>query len=394
MSLLKQFLFVFLIGCLAYGGYLGWGEYVDAGETPPERARGGGGGAIPVETGVARIQAMPVIAEAVGTTLARQSIEIVPLSDGRIEKISFQAGQQVKAGDVLVQLDSDIERADLKEAQAALDRAQLELDRITVLRQKNVATKATVDELASNLVAAQAAEARARRKLADRTIRAPFSGQTGISRYDKGARVTDTTVITTLDDLSSVEIEFSVAEYLFAKTRMGQKVEATAAAYPGRVFSGVVTQIDSRVDPVSRSFKVRAEVPNPDGALPRGMFLYLRMTLEAYEVLVIPEEAVVAETGSAFVFVVEDNKVQRRSIDVGRREFGIAEVTDGLAPGTVVVTRGTGKLRNGATVKIISPDGTRKGKGQDGAKTGTEAGAVLQDRASPAAEQSAARGVQ
>lgn len=360
MSLLKQLLFVALLGGIAYGGYLGWGEYVGANEAPPERARGEG--AIAVETGVARIQAMPVIAEAVGTTLARQSIEIVPLSDGRIEQISFQPGQQVNAGDILVRLDSDIERADLKEAEAALAKARQELDRITVLRQKNVATKASVDELASNMVAAEAAEARARRKLADRTIRAPFSGQTGISRYDKGARVTDTTVLTTLDDLSNVEIEFSVAEYLFAKTRLGQTVEASAAAYPDREFTGVVTQIDSRVDPVSRSFKVRAEVPNPDGALPRGMFMYLRMTLAANEVLVIPEEAIVAETGSAFVFVVEDNKVERRSISVGRREFGIAEITDGLSPGTVVVTRGTGKLRNGATVKVASPGAGQTGK--------------------------------
>ncbi|MEX2617014.1 MAG: efflux RND transporter periplasmic adaptor subunit [Alphaproteobacteria bacterium] len=380
MSLLKQLLFVALLGGLAYGGYLGWGEYVGANEAPPEKVRGGG--AIAVETGVARIQAMPVIAEAVGTTLARQSIEIVPLSNGRIEQISFEPGQQVKAGDVLVRLDSDIERADLKEAESALDKARMELDRITVLRQKNVATKATVDELASNLVAAEAAEARARRKLADRTIRAPFSGQTGISRYDKGARVTDTTVITTLDDLSSVEIEFSVAEYLFAKTRLGQKVEASAAAYPDREFSGVVTQIDSRVDPVSRSFKVRAEVPNPDGALPRGMFMYLRMTLAANEVLVIPEEAIVAETGAAFVFVVEDNKVTRRNIDVGRREFGIAEVTDGLAPGSVVVTRGTGKLRDGATVRVVTPGSEKNGEGPGGGQV---------SKNSPASGQPAAR---
>ncbi|MDA0661363.1 MAG: efflux RND transporter periplasmic adaptor subunit [Proteobacteria bacterium] len=389
MSLLKQLLFVVLLGGLAYGGYLGWGEYVGANEAPPERA-GGGGGAIAVETGIARIQAMPVIAEAVGTTLARQSIEIVPLSDGRIEQISFEAGQQVKAGDVLVRLDSDIERADLKQAEAALDRARLELDRITVLRQKNVATKATVDELASNLVAAEAAEARARRKLADRTIRAPFSGQTGIGRYDKGARVTDTTVITTLDDLSNVEIEFSVAEYLFAKTRLGQKVEATAAAYPDRGFTGTVTKIDSRVDPGNRSFKVRAEVPNPDGALPRGMFMYLRMTLAAHEVLVIPEEAIVAETADSFVFVVEDNKVQRRSISVGRREFGIAEVTDGLSPGAVVVTRGTGKLRNGATVKIATPGGEKDRKGSGGGRK-TEAGAEKPDKRKLASDQSAAR---
>jgi membrane fusion protein (multidrug efflux system) len=366
MSLLKQFLFIILLSGLAYGGYVGWGWYFGTGETTNAKERRGGG-AVAVETGVAQIQAMPIVAEAVGSTIARQSIEIVPLSDGRIEEVGFKAGQRVKAGDVLVRLDSDIERADLMQAEAARSKATLELDRINVLRQKNVATKATVDELATNLVTAEAAEARARRKLSDRTIRAPFSGTMGISRYDKGARVTNSTVLTTLDDLSTVEIEFSVAEQLFSKTRVGQTVEATAAAYPDRVFSGAVTKIDSRIDPVSRSFKVRAEVQNQDGALPAGMFMYLRMMLASSDVLVIPEEAVVMETGHSFVFVVEDGKVQRRQIDLGRREFGIAEVTDGLSPGAVVVTRGTNKLRNGVAVRT-------GGAGADGKKGKSKAG--------------------
>ncbi len=368
MSIIKQLVFVVLLGGLVYGGYLGWEWYAadSAGSTAEKRRRGG---AVPVEADTARIESMPVVAEAVGTTVARQSIEITPLSDGRIEAIAFDAGQQVKAGHVLVRLDSDIERADLKQAEAARGRAMLELDRITVLRQKNVATKATVDELASNLVAAEASESRARRKLADRTIRAPFAGTLGISRYYKGARVTDSTVITTLDDLSTVEIEFSVAEQLFSKTRQAQTVEATTAAYPGRVFTGVVTKIGSRVDPVSRSFKVRAEVQNADGALPAGMFMYLRMLLSSSNVLVVPEEAIIAEAGASFVFVIEDNKARRRAVTVGRREFGIAEITDGLSPGTVVVTRGTNKLRNGSTVKLAGAGGGAK-KGKPGAGKG------------------------
>jgi membrane fusion protein (multidrug efflux system) len=352
MSIFKQILLVLLVSALVYGGFAAWDRYY-APDDATATKQGGAGRQTPVEAAPARLQVMSSVIEAVGTTLARRSVEIIPLDGGRIEDIDFRAGREVEAGEVVARLDSDIERADLAQSEAELRKAAMELERAKVLRQKNIATKASVDDFTANMAVAEAEVARAKRKLADRTIRAPFAGALGISRVHPGARVTDSTVITTLDDLSSVDIEFSVAEKLFGTTKVGQRVEATAAAFPGRVFIGTVSEIDSRVDPVSRSFKARARVPNPDRELPAGMFMHLRMILSSDEALVVPEEAVVAEGGSASVFVLQDGKVKRRKVVVGRREFGIAEIIEGLETGELVITRGTGKLRDGTAVKVV-----------------------------------------
>jgi membrane fusion protein (multidrug efflux system) len=352
MTIPRQLLIVVLIGALLYGGYVGWERYLaprDATATVQrEPAR-----ATPVETAPARRQVLSSVVEAVGTTLARQSIEIVPLASGRIEDITFRTGQEVAAGTVIARLDSDIEQADLAQSEAVLRKADLALERAKILQQNNNATKATVDDLTANRATAAAEVARAKRKLADRTIRAPFAGLLGISRVDPGARVTESIVITTLDDLSNVDVEFAVAERFFALTKVGQQVEASAAAFPGRVFAGTVSEVDSRIDSVSRSFKVRARLPNSDRALPAGMFMTLRMILATEEALVVPEEAVIMESGTASVFVLENDRVSRRKVVIGRREFGIAEITEGLTPGTPVVVRGTGKLRDGMAVRVV-----------------------------------------
>ncbi len=350
MSTFKQLLLILLVSALLYGGFVGWNRYLAP--NAATTTQGGAGRPTPVEAAPVRRQVMSSVVEAVGTTLAHQSVEIIPLAGGRVEEIGFRAGQMVDAGAVVARLDSDIERANLAQSEAELRKTALALERARVLRQKNIATKATVDDLTATMAAAEAEVARARRKLDDRTIRAPFAGALGISRVDRGARVTESTVITTLDDLSSVDIEFAVAEMLFATTKIGQAVEATAVAFPGRVFIGTVTEVDSRVNPLSRSFKIRAQVPNPDRELPVGMFMTLRMILASDEVLVVPEEAVVAESGTAFVFVLENDKVKRRKVTVGRRELGVAEIVDGLEPGAVVITRGTGKLRDGMAVTV------------------------------------------
>jgi membrane fusion protein (multidrug efflux system) len=356
MPIFKQILIVLVVSALLYGGFAGWDRYLAPNDATATNQRGAGG-PTPVEAAPARRQVMSNVVEAVGTTLAHQSVQIIPLAGGRIEEIAFNAGQEVAAGEVIARLDSDIERADLTQSEAALRKATLELERAKVLRQKGVVTKATVEDLTANLAAAEAEVARAERRLADRTIRAPFAGTLGIRRVDQGARVTDSTVLTTLDDLSSVDIDFAVSESLFGVTKVGQKVEARAAAFPGRVFIGTVSQVDSRVDPVSRSFRIRARVPNPDHELPAGMFIDLRIILTSDEALVIPEEAVVSASGAAFVYVLENDRVERRKVLIGRRDFGIAEVLEGLDDDAIVITHGTGKLRDGMAVTRIESKG-------------------------------------
>lgn len=351
MGVWRQLLILLVVAGAGAGA---WAAYDRWGPAQAQAPGGRPGGAVQVETATAQIQTLTTRVEAVGSTIARRSVEIVPLAAGRIASLGFTAGDEVAEGQILATLDSDLERADLAEAEASLLKARLELDRGDSLRRSNVTSNATVEDLTANLAIAQAAVDRAQRRLADRTIRAPFPGTVGLTRLDVGAYVTPATVITSLDDLTAVEIDFKAPERLFGIARLGQPIEALSAAYPGRVFSGEVIEIDSRVDAVSRAFALRARVPNMDGALPAGMFMTLAMTLESSDALVIPEQAVVAEAGAASVFVVEGARVRRVPITVGRREVGIAEVLSGLTPGAEVVISGVGKLRDGAAVQVAN----------------------------------------
>ena len=161
-----------------------------------------------------------------------------PLTSGRVAEIAFSPGARVETGAVLVRLDDAAERAAVAEAEAGLREAELALDRARKLRANNTVAQATVDELEAAYLGAHARVDAAQKQLADRTVRAPFPGVVGIRRVDVGARVDDETVLTTLDDLAEVEIEFSVPEIFFAQVREGQAVSATSSAFPGRTFDG------------------------------------------------------------------------------------------------------------------------------------------------------------
>lgn len=359
MSLFRQILVLVFLAGMAYGGYVAYGRLMPNTSVASDGQRHRSH-TVPVEVAAARTQEITNTVEAVGTTHALKSVQIQAEAAGLVKSIHFVSGEHVNKGDVLVELDSDIQRADVAEAKAALKRAQLDLERAKTLRAGNIMAKSTVDQLVAAEAAAQASLAKAERRLADRTIMAPFGGMVGMNRVDAGARITDSTVITTLDDISSIEIEFSVTERMFGSTKRGLKVEATTAAYPHRTFTGTISQIDSRIDPVSRSFKVRALVPNPDGALRPGMFMHVSVLLNATEALVVPEEAIIAAASSSYVYVVDKGRAERRKVTIGRREPGIAEVLTGLAPATKVVTRGVGKLRDGASVEVVEATAAAK----------------------------------
>jgi len=308
--------------------------------------------AVPVEIAAAEAGTVRERVEAVGTTLARQAVDIVALTSGRVAEIAFRPGQPVEAGDVLVRLDDRMEQAAAAEARAALREAELALDRARKLRTHNTVAQATVDELEAAFAGAQARVDAAEKLLADRTVIAPFAGVVGIRGVDVGARVDDETVLTTLDDLREVEIEFSVPEVFFARVRPDQTVQATSAAFSGRAFTGRIATIDSRIGAVSRAFRVRATVPNPDLDLPAGMFMHVSVILEERPAVLIPEQAVIAEGATTYVFTVQDARALRREVRLGQREAGTVEVLDGLEAGEVVVQAGVQRLRDGAEVRI------------------------------------------
>jgi membrane fusion protein (multidrug efflux system) len=151
-------------------------------------------------------------------------------------------------------------------------------------------------------------------------------------------------------------VEFQVPEQFFSIARPGLTAEATTPAWPGKTFTATLSQIDTSIDPVSRTFRVRAQVPNDDGELASGMFMRLSLQLSSDGVVMIPEQAITMEEGTPFVFVVKDGKVERRDVQTGGREPGWVQITDGLALGEEVVVSGISKVRPGGAVKVVNAE--------------------------------------
>lgn len=355
MSLFKQLIGVLVVLLVAGGGFAAY-EHTARGSVAEQDGGGPAGrgdGAVPVALAAAEVRETSRGVEAVGTTRSRRAIEVEAGASGQIREIAFEPGQTVSQGDVLARLDDEIEKANLEEAEAALREGQLALERARTLRQSATVTEATLEQHITQEATARAARNRAQRRLDDREVRAPFAGIVGLKRVDEGARVAETTVITTLDDRSEMELEFSLPELIYGEVSEGQRIAATSVAFPGRSFEGTISSIDSRIDPTSRSFRVRALLPNPDLLLPAGMFMHVTVTLSTDEAVMVPEESMIVEGDGSYVYVAEDDRAVRRSVEVGQREVGYVEILDGVAAGEPVVVEGLQRLRDGAQLRII-----------------------------------------
>ena len=330
------------------------------GDSAPQAARGASAvtaAAIPVITRAALIEPMGIEIEAVGTTQANESVEVTSKASNTVTAIRFQEGAIVERGDVLVEMDASQTRASLAEAQAALARSKSQYDRSRDLQSRQAMSVADLEQVEASLKADEARVAAAQARLDDTVIRASFGGRTGFRHVSVGSFVSPGTVITTLDDTSIIKLDFTVPEtYLFV-LRRGLPVKASATGLPDRTFDGVVTNMDSRVDPVTRSVTVRAELANAEGLLRQGMFMTVALQGEVEPTLLVPEEALVPERGHAYVFVVKDNVVQRREVRTGKRRPGFVEIVSGVAEHERVVVDGTQNVRDGSVVQETAPDG-------------------------------------
>jgi len=307
-------------------------------------------GLIEVATAPTVVKPLGVEIESVGTARANEAVTVTSKTSNQITAIRFEEGSLVKAGQVLVELDSAEARASLAEAEAALADSERQYVRSRDLAASQALSASNLDQIEATLKGNRARVEAARARLADTVIRAGFNGRTGFRRVSIGSVVNTGTVITTLDDASIIKLDFTVPEtYLFA-VRLGLPVKAATSGLRGRTFEGKITNLDSRVDPVTRSMFVRAEIPNPDGALRPGMFMTVTIQGDVLEALVVPEAAIVPEQGRAYVFVVASNIAQRREVALGRRKPGEVEVTSGLQAGERVVVDGTQNLQDGAQV--------------------------------------------
>jgi membrane fusion protein (multidrug efflux system) len=190
-----------------------------------------------------------------------------------------------------------------------------------------------------------------RSQLSDRVITAPFDGVLGMRQVSPGSLVTPGTPIATLDDISLIKLDFTVPERFIAVITRGQDVTARSETYPDRDFAGKVASVDSRIDPVTRSVTVRAELPNPDRLLRPGMLMTVAVFLEPRQAVVVPEIAVVQVGTESFVYRVNaDHTVARAKVTLGSRREGEVELRSGLSPGDRIVTEGIVKLRDGMQV--------------------------------------------
>jgi membrane fusion protein, multidrug efflux system len=323
-----------------------------------------GGPVIPVVATPSRTEHLSLEVEALGTARASESIDVTAKVSNLVTAIRFTEGQQVRKGDVLVELDGAQARADLAVADAALKESASQLQRSRELYETKVLSDQQIEQIESTYSANSARVA-----AGGVSVRAPFNGRVGLRRVSVGGLVAPGTVITTLDDTSTIKLDFTVPERVVAAMKPGLTLEARSVAYPDQVFEGKVASVDSRVDPNTRSVVVRALVPNEDGLLKPGMFLNVHLSRGTADVLVVPEESLVPEQGDVFVYVVQDGKASKRKIQTGQRAVGTVQVTDGLQAGEIVVTEGTQKLRDGASVSVIEPAADPKravAAGEDG----------------------------
>lgn len=309
------------------------------------------GGAITVVTAAARREPMGIAIEAVGTTRANESVEVTSKASNTVIAIRFNEGEDVERGAVLVQMDDAGAQADLAVAQAALVRSRSQYDRSKDLASRQALSASDLEQVEATLKADTARVAAAQVRVEDTVIRASFGGRTGFRQVSVGSLVNPGTVITTLDDIRVIKLDFTVPEtYLFV-LRRGLPVSASATGLPGRKFEGQVTNIESRVDPITRSIRVRAELPNPDRILRQGMFMTVSLQGDVTPTLLVPEEAVVPERGRTYVFVVADGVVQRREVRTGKRRPGDVEIVEGVAESEHVVVEGTQNIRDGTAVQ-------------------------------------------
>jgi membrane fusion protein (multidrug efflux system) len=338
------------------------------GGNPGGGQRGPGGPGGPVLVDVVTLGTGPVVemSESVGTTRAYESVSLASKVSGIVEQIRFTEGQSVKAGDILLELDVAERKADLEAARAAIQtaRAQREetnqkFERAQQLRRAGAGTEALVADLTlqlrtveTTIAAAEARERSAAARLDDYYVRAPFDGRVGFRQVSLGAFLDTKVVITTLDDVSRIRLDFAIPEPLLSRIRMGAVVNARSVAFADRVFTGEVTAVDTRIDPVTRSVKLMAVIGNADLALKPGMFLTVALEVARRENAVIaPEEAIVSEGPRQVAYVVKDNRVERRVVTVGQRMFGRVEISEGLKAGEVIVARGIQRVRNGIQVQ-------------------------------------------
>jgi membrane fusion protein (multidrug efflux system) len=348
-----------LLAAIAAGYWL-WSR---GGEGDDKR---GGDRAVLVTLGEAAMRDFADVIEAVGTGKGKESIDITAKSADTVGALNFTDGQKVEKGFVIAEMTSREQSADLVAQRAALAEANKSYDRIAELSKKGFATKAQLDAAQAARETAAARVKSLDSRVTDRLLRAPFAGVLGLRRVSVGGLVRPGEVITTLDDVSLIKLDFTVPEAFMGALSVGSTVKVAVAAYGGRTFEGKVAGIDTRIDPITRAIALRAEIENPDLLLKPGMLMTVSLITNSRTVLAVPEQALVPTEDKQYVYLVDaEKKAERREVKIGARQPGFVEIVSGLKAGEKIVVEGTLKLRPGADIRLA-------GEEEKGGETGTK----------------------
>ena len=328
-----------------------------------QNARPFGGGAVPVVVTQVKPQSFVDQVESIGTALANESVAITAKVTETVTRVNFEDGDYVNAGDILVELTNAEETALLNEAKANVAEATRQFERVENLIAQQLASETQLDVERNRMETAKARYEGIVARLDDRLIRAPFSGKLGFRDVSPGTLLTPNVPLTTLDDISSIKLEFSIPESFLATVSRGQEVVARSIAYPDKTFKGQVVTVGSRVDPNTRTIALRAQLANEELLLRPGMLLNVMLIQDVQEYLAIPESAVIPVQDKQFAYTVVDGKAERKEFVAGRRVPGFVEVLEGFEKGDDVVTEGIIKLRPGSRVEIIPSQGALMASG-------------------------------
>jgi membrane fusion protein, multidrug efflux system len=295
--------------------------------------------------------------EALGTVLALESIEISANVTETIEELYFEDGDWAKAGDPLAKLSSSEEEASLEVARANLAEQEREIARLQALADDGAVSQVRLQGYLTQKEIALQRVAEVQARLKDRLIVAPFEGTLGFRMVSKGALVSPGQAITTLDALDPVKVDFTVPETFLGDLTQGLEISAHSEAYPEMKFAGKVSQVDTRVNPVTRSITVRALIPNPDKILRPGMLLTTYLQKNPRESVAVPERCLVSVQSNHYVYKIVSKEgstvAERAPVEIGARFPGILEIISGIAVGDQVVTDGLLGLKQGDAVKVI-----------------------------------------
>ena len=308
----------------------------------------------PVTVHVIKTEPFPITIEALGTAKANESIALTAQTTDIVQSVNFDDGDIVKRGQLLLTLNDNEEKARLNELDINLQEAKRQLTRITNLAKESAASEQLLDEQQAKVKALKAQMDVVTSQLNELEIRAPFDGVLGIRQVSLGALLKPGDMVTTLDDIAVVKLDFSISESHLPTVAIGQLIRATSVAYPGELFEGKITSIASRVDPITRSIPIRANINNQALKLRPGMLMQVVLQKTVLQTLVLPEQSLVPVEDKQFVFVVVDGAVVRKEVVVGKRKPGFVQIESGLKEGDQVVVEGTLRLRDSSKVRVLS----------------------------------------